>query len=95
MLPARQQPVYLIAIPVLRNDCLKAIFLQMDSLLSRDCLGNSSINYHIHELFYNLKASLWECIRVFRMLVIAFGNNMRNTKSIFVVFVTLSWIAIF
>ena len=67
----------------------------MDSLLGWDCLGYSSINYHIHELFYNLEACLWERIRVFRMLIITFGNNMRNTKSIFVVFVTLSWIAIF
>lgn len=31
----------------------------MDSLLGRDCLGYSSINYHIHELFYNLEACLF------------------------------------
>ena len=95
MLPARQQPVYFVTIPVLRNDCLKAIFLQMNRLLGRDCLCYSSINYHIHELYYNLKASLWERFRVFRVLIIAFGNNMRDAKSFFIVFVTLPWMAIF
>ena len=95
MLPTRQQPVYLVAIPVLRNYCFKAVLLQMNCLFGWDGLCYSSINYHIHKLFNNLKTSLWKRFWVFGMIIIAFGNDMRNAKSFFEVFVFLPRITIF
>jgi len=95
LLPARQQPVYFVTIPVLRNNRFKTVFLQMDSLLSRHSLGYGSINYHIHKFFNNLKSSLWKCYWVFGVFMVSSGNDVCNAKAFFEIIVFFPCIAIF
>ena len=67
--------------PILRDNGLKTIFLQVNALLRWYGLRYCSVNDDIHQFASHFQAGFRKCYRVGGVFVIAFGNNVRNSKA--------------